>query len=223
MAFIPTSVPAASPVTPGQFEVGFPPRASAPALFGAQLNAFLGWRGLRDGCRHHQLGGADVDQADDPGYAAPPRIELHRGPVSNTFWVGISLLAVQPLSGDPPEVTIRIETGTEELVDGPIVWSFDSGFLPPSPAQLDDVVARAAEAGVSVEEAWATFWRDGGQQADRWVTTGWGRTSVLEDPRLLDPDGPDVDEPLFLVVESTAVRIYSVTWAEGWQPVLPDA
>lgn len=225
-ALIPTSIPRGSAVTPGQFEVGFPPRGAAPALFGAQLNALVGWRGLRDGCRHHQVGEADDDHAGGPSYTDPPRIEIHRGPVSNTLWVGISLVAEELLTGDPPEVEVQIETEAGAVIDGPIVWSFDNGLLPASPNQIDAVDRRVADDAVPYEEAWGDLWLDD-VQGDAWITTSFGRGAVLDEPRLLElahtvAPAWGVGDPLYLRVTTTATRVYSVTWAEGWLAQLPD-
>lgn len=241
-ALIPTSIPPASEITPGQFEVGFPPRGSAPALFGAQINALLGHRGLRDGCRHHQIGVALDDYAETPGYDDPVRIEIPRGPVSNTLWIGISVLAEQRVSGDDPEVTAWIETEAGVTIDGAIRWSFDNGYLPASPSMLERLERTTRDLqgldpgdplddddAPAAEEAFGLFWRRADlDQTDRWITTGWGRGAIADEPRLIelaDSEDPEwaVGDPLYLAVASDAVRIYSVTWAEAWAPTLPDA
>lgn len=227
MALVPTSVPPAAEVTPGQFEVGFPPRGAAPALFGAQLNGLLGWRGLRDGVRVHQVDEAADDYPGAPSYSDPPPIHVPRGPVSNTLWVALVVVAEEVESGDPPEVEVQLETAGGAAIDGPLLWSFDNGFLPASPRQIDDVTTRAAAEAIEPEQVWQELWLQVDTQADRWITTGWGRGAVLDEPRrfeLADVVAPAwaVGDPLYLRVTTTAVRVHSVTWAEAWQPVLPD-
>lgn len=225
MPLVATFVPRSSGATPGALAVGRPPRGSTPALFGAQINALLGWRGLRDGARHHQIGLAGDDTSDSGTFDDPERIAIPRSVVSNSLWIGLVVKASEGKGGDPPEVTAQIETDAGAAIDGPIEWDFPGGYLPASPAQLEQVDDIADDLAIDDEAAWAILWARA-PCADRWIQSGWDRSDGAE-PRLLelgDTVAPawGVGDPLFLRITATTCRVYGVTWAEAWQPILPD-
>lgn len=198
---MPNLIPSVVMSTPelGARASGRPPYASMASAMGSALNALCGFHLLRHGVMPYQLA-AGADDATDAATldAEPAPARWRRTSAAQYVWAGIWLLAEEGKGVPSVELELQLADGT--TVDGPIEWSVQNNYLPVSPTPRD-------VGGLVVF----------GESRDAFVQTGWSTRPITTLPRLLSLDAADPGAEVQLcITDATAVRIYSVGWAEAY-------
>lgn len=248
MARIPAYSPT-PPALPGPVAIGEPLQAVTADLAAAGVGGYLGFLALGVVGRQHLVGdmmydGVASDFDDDawgplddyPIVQAPNPIRIRRTAAGRYIWLGIWALAheglVKSAADQPPRLSVSLVDADGLVVDGPIEWGSENGYLPLAPKALD--TARGLAYGRHVEAngfpdpgdpfepgdidaAWLELWRRDGATPERYLTTGRTTEVVGSDPRMLAYPADDF-RVFDLVFEVVGVRVYSVSVLEAYTP-----
>lgn len=245
MPRIPNFVPLA-PGLPGPVAGGEPLLATMPDRISGMLNGYLGFQALACFGRAHLVGdlhydgvGADLDELpppleDDQQPITPPPIRFRRTAgarhVALIGWQVCHEGLVKHAGEDVPSILkAKLQTTAGVLLDGPIVWSIDNGYL----ATVDTALGRVLRDAISIvagevvfdpddpllADAWLREYRARGVTPEQVFQTGWSADAIADEPRMLTypDDCPDVVEVAF---EAIGVRVYSACVIEAYQEEL---
>lgn len=215
---------------PGETAAALPLLASTAQTGAAQINGLIGWRSLRRGCRHHQVGDLEYDVAHvdaAPGgtwdYTDPQPVRIEISPAGRHLWVGLWYSAydvsVKGPGGVPttPSIEVELQTDAGVPIGDSVQWNAIDGHLEMAPSTYGEVFSLAAPipfgAGQGWLDAWANAYADGMTPPDQFIQTGWEVETLADDDPvpLALPAGPAAVQ---LVVTGIGVRVYSVAYAE---------
>lgn len=213
---------------PGESAGGRPVLANTARTLANGTNSLLGFKALRWGTRHHQVGDMaadfshfaipDIDEGDWPYREITP-IEFTPSPGARYLWVGVWY---QALAGEYKHGGIDVEASITAklydlagvLLDDGIIWTEANGHLALCDREATlSYLAAQGEAGDPAEGA-ALYYQRRGFPPELFVQTGWQTTAIDDEPRLLVL--PSELQRVRLTVTAPAVRLHAVCFAEAF-------
>lgn len=224
MATFAAAIPDPIDPTPGPLAATKPFSFEIAAMVAEQANHLLGFAGLRQITRHQCVGRmesctADADSLE--GTIAPVRWRLSPG--ARYVFVALWVIAHQDTASGGT-VAVQLEDETDSLIDGPVEWSVENGYLPVSPRPL--IVGDGAgpwevlvdRLGIEYEEAADLWWNNSGDTADTLIQVAW-TLGVSDEPHLLDANSIGTGQIAQVRVDAEQVRVLAVAVWEGYQPL----